>query len=80
MERHLMHEFTIGEWAKVLAPFDGVYPDVYQVVAVTPYDDPETPVGVVDQTVSLDIDLGPDVDPRDFANKHLAPADAPEGN
>lgn len=72
-----MHEFSIGEWAGVLPPFDVVFPDAYQVVAVTPYDDPETPAGVVDQTVYLDIDLGPDVDPRAFANKHLAPADPP---
>lgn len=72
-----MHEFTIGEWAKVLAPFDAVFPGVYQVVAIAPYDDPGAPG--FDQTVSLDIDLGPDVDPRDFANKHLTPADPPGG-
>lgn len=75
----MLHEFTIGEWARVLPPFDAAYPDAYQVVAVRPYDDPETPPGIVDQTVSLDIDLGPDVTPRDFANKHLSLADAPEG-
>lgn len=72
-----MHEFKVGEWARVLPPFDAVFADVYEVVGVAPYDDPETPPGVVDQTVSLDIDLGPDVEPRDFANKHLAPADPP---
>lgn len=72
-----MHEFSVGEWARVLPPFDAAWPDVYQVVAVTPYDDPETPPGVVDQTCSLDIDLGPGVSPRDFANKHLALVDSP---
>jgi hypothetical protein len=72
-----MHEFVVGEWARVLLPFSDVYPGVYEVVAVRPYDDPETPPGVVDQTCSLDIDLGPDVEPRDFANKHLELVDAP---
>lgn len=75
-----MHEFQVGEWAKIRAPFDQAYPGVYRVVEVVEYDDPDTPEGVIDQTVSVDIDLGPDVDPRDFANKHLEPADEPPGN
>lgn len=66
-----MHEFKVGDMARVLPPFQEVYPDVYEVVSITPYDDPDTPEGVIDQTVSLDIDLGPDVAPRDFANKWL---------
>ena len=74
-----MHEFQVGDWASVKAPFDIAYPAVYRVVGVTPYDDPDTPEGVIDQTISVDIDHGPDVDPRDFANKHLELADEPPG-
>lgn len=75
-----MHEFAVGDWAKVLPPFDAAWPGVYQVVAVTPYDDPETPAGVIDQIVSVDVDMGPDLDPRDFANKHLELAELPEAD
>lgn len=72
-----MHEFKIGQWAKVGEPFNEVFPGVYRVVGVVEYDDPDTPQGVVDQTVSLHVDGYED--PRDFANKHLELAEEPPG-
>lgn len=66
-----MHEFKVGEYARVLSPFNLDFPGIYEVVVVTTYDDPDTPKGVIDQTVSLDINSGPDYAPRDFANKYL---------
>ena len=70
-----MHEFTIGQWAKVLPPFDDAHPEVYRVVAVVAYDDPDTPEGVIDQTVSLAVPGHEEA--RDFANKWLELADEP---